>query len=102
MRSIDQRFYKSVTWIRCAEAYKESVNGLCERCVKNGLITPARVVHHKIYMNSETVKDASLAYEWDNLEALCQDCHNREHFGDKAPKRYQIVDGVLVIDTRQR
>jgi len=33
-RDFSRRFYLSTKWIRCREAYKESVNGLCERCLE--------------------------------------------------------------------
>lgn len=96
MRSVDSSFYKSKEWERCRALYLQKVNHLCERCFADGRIKPARFVHHKIYMNEHTVKDPNLALGFDNLEALCYDCHNAEHFGDKKKiKRWEFVDGEL-------
>ena len=49
---------------------------ICERC--GGLAT---ICHHKIWLNQSNIDDPMTTYSWDNLEALCIDCHNKEHFG---------------------
>lgn len=72
-------FYKSWTWRRCREGYLKHVGRLCERCAKHGLIVPAEQVHHKIKLTPENLKDPAIALNWDNLEALCSDCHQAEH-----------------------
>jgi 5-methylcytosine-specific restriction endonuclease McrA len=43
------------------------------------------------------MSDPTIAYSFDNLELLCQACHNKEHFGqDRQKKRYKInSDGSL-------
>ena len=97
MRSIDNRFYKRKAWMECQSTYMESVNRLCERCAKEGKIVPAKIVHHKIHLNAENVNDPAIAYGFDNLEAVCLDCHNTIHFGKSEPKRYQIIDGELIM-----
>jgi len=51
-----------------------SQNRICERCGR-----PADHVHHKVYLTAENYRDPDVAYNWENLEALCQACHNREH-----------------------
>lgn len=53
-----------------------SVHYICERC--GGL---ASLVHHKKYLSPGNMSDVENALGWDNLEALCLDCHNEEHFG---------------------
>ena len=47
---------------------------ICERCGK-----PAQICHHKTYLNGTNVHDPAIALSFDNLEALCMDCHNAEH-----------------------
>ena len=56
-RSIDRRFYESTEWKRCKEVYLEKVNHLCERCLAKGIYEPAKIVHHKVYLTSETFKE---------------------------------------------
>jgi hypothetical protein len=72
-------FYSSWTWVRCARAYKAEKRGLCERCLKKGLIVPGDEVHHKIRLTPDNINDPAVALNWDNLELLCKRCHLEEH-----------------------
>ena len=83
-----KRFYNSDAWQRCRSEYLSLVGGLCERCESKGIVRPARIVHHKEYISVQNITDPAVLLSFDNLEALCQDCHNAEHF--KSNKRYQI------------
>lgn len=96
MRSTDKSFYNSAAWIKCREAYLSSVGYFCERCKAKGFYEPARVVHHKIYLNNDNCNDPSVSLNFDNLEALCQDCHNNEHMGDH-DKRYRVDEAGNLI-----
>jgi len=86
-REFAQRFYKSKRWQKCRAAYIKSVGGLCERCLAKGLIVPATMVHHKIYISPQNINDPNITLNFDNLEALCNDCHAAEH-GNM--KRYEV------------
>jgi hypothetical protein len=46
----------------------------CERCG-----AAANVVHHKIYITPLNINDPDITLNFDNLEALCHNCHNKEH-----------------------
>ena len=48
------------------------------------------MVHHKVHLNETNVDDMAIAIGMDNLECLCIDCHNTEHFG--APSRHISFD----------
>lgn len=67
-------FYNSKAWKRVSLAYMTSQQFICERCGK-----PAQICHHKRYLNAHNVHDPLIALNFDNLEALCLSCHNREH-----------------------
>ena len=67
-------FYKSKAWRRVSAAYMSSQAYICERCGK-----PAQICHHKKWLNGSNVNDPAIALSFDNLEALCIDCHNAEH-----------------------
>lgn len=95
MRSIPQSFYKSKEWKICRQAYLSSVGGLCERCKAQGRIVSAEIVHHKIHLTEENYHNPEISMNFENLEALCQDCHNKEHF-DYSKPRWKFVDGVLI------
>jgi len=73
------KFYNSKEWKKCREAYKQSVNGLCERCLANGKYVAGEEVHHKIYLTPENINDPYIALSFSNLELLCQSCHSIEH-----------------------
>ena len=92
MRSINETFYKTKEWKQCRAAYLRSQNYLCERCRNKGKHVPARIVHHKEHLTAFNVEDPKIAYGFNNLEALCLDCHNKEHFSgeEEQPKRWHI------------
>ena len=53
----------------------------------------------KSYLTPENILDPSVTLNFDNLEFLCHDCHNREHGRIKIPKRYEILpDGGVRTD----
>ena len=87
MQEWAKKFYNSAAWDATRAAYLLSVNGLCERCLRRGIVTPAKVVHHKKYLTPKNIGTATVTLSWDNLEALCQDCHNSEHHQHRK-KRY--------------
>lgn len=88
-------FYKSKAWQQCRAAYISKVGGLCERCLNRGYYVPGYIVHHKEYIDPDNITDPSVLLCFDNLEYLCEKCHNQEHFGNN--KRYRInADGSVV------
>jgi len=74
MKSVPPGFYTEMAWQKCKKSYMESQNRICERCGK-----PAYHVHHRIYLTLENYRNPEIAYGFDNLEALCHACHNKEH-----------------------
>ena len=97
MREYDTSFYKSKAWLNCRAAYIKSIGGLCERCLAEGKIVPGYIVHHKIHLNANNITDPSITLNWSNLEYLCHDCHNKEHFKEKIEPRYSIDNEGHVI-----
>lgn len=67
-------FYNSKVWEECRLAFLQSKFFVCERC--GG---PATVAHHKVYITPTNINDPNITLNWDNLEALCQECHSKEH-----------------------
>lgn len=88
MEDYAKGFYKSQAWKRCREAYIKSQGRLCERCLKAGRISPAEVVHHKVYISPANINNPAITLNWKNLEALCWACHEQEHKG--RAKRYMV------------
>jgi 5-methylcytosine-specific restriction endonuclease McrA len=79
MKEYAKHFYKSKAWQRTRYAYIVSRQGQCERCGAGG-----KIVHHKIYIDPTNIYNEAITLNHDNLELLCQDCHNKEHMGNEA------------------
>lgn len=83
--ALNQSFYLSARWKKCRAsyiAYRQGIDGgMCERCHRE----PGFIVHHKTYLDSINVHDDTIALAFENLEYVCHDCHNTEHFG-KTPE----------------
>ena len=89
--SRDQRYQRLLNdrrWRELRIAYLRE-HPLCERCIREGkaagvpegYITPAIDVHHRVPVETaKTLQEMErLAYDWNNLEALCIPCHSRTH-----------------------
>ena len=82
MKDYSAAFYSSKAWKETRRAYRKSVGGLCEICLKKGIYKPGEIVHHKIHLTPENVNDPAVTLNWSNLELLCRDCHKDEHLDD--------------------
>ena len=91
-----QKFYGSSVWKKCRAEYRKSVGGLCERCKAKGLIEPGYIVHHKEYVSAKNMTDPEVLLNWDNLELLCQNCHNLEHKVEKKRRYVVLPDGRVI------
>ena len=79
MKPWAERFYNSDAWRACRDSFLQSKGWLCERCSKPDDPVPAKIAHHKEYLTQANINNPRVALSWDNLEALCQKCHNEEH-----------------------
>ena len=98
-KATDPRFYASKKWKKERELYRKA-NPFCERCLARGIYKPTEIVHHREYLDDTKAKDAKVALNFANLEALCFECHNKEHHnGANRPKkkRFYFQDGELVL-----
>ena len=66
------QFYKSNEWKLIKDKKLQDEQYLCERCKKL-----ATEVHHIKYIQTE--EGWLLRLDYDNLEALCVECHNYRH-----------------------
>lgn len=92
MKEWARAFYESNSWTDTREAYMLSQHWVCERCGE-----PAKICHHKTWLTRENISNPYIALGWDNLEALCQDCHNKEHHKKERATRYTFdADGNVI------
>jgi 5-methylcytosine-specific restriction endonuclease McrA len=95
MKEWAKEFYHSKSWKDTRLAYLKAQHYLCERCGE-----PAKVVHHKHYLTKRNINNTDITLNWDNLEALCQDCHNKEHHAAADTRRYRFdADGNVIATT---
>jgi 5-methylcytosine-specific restriction enzyme A len=75
-----QDIYQDKRWLKLRN-HKRRVNPICEKCEKKGKVTPMKEVHHKKpFQEGRTPEEVEeLAYDWDNLESLCEPCHEEAH-----------------------
>lgn len=79
--------YKSKRWQKLRRQ-KLIQNPMCERCAKKGIYVPAYIVHHKEYITEQNYEDDNIFFNINNLESLCKQCHNTEHFADKVEYKF--------------
>lgn len=83
MKEFAKHFYKSKTWQRCRQAFiAERIiidGGLCQRCYT----APGYIVHHKVHLTPKNINNPNITLNHSNLEYVCHDCHNDEHFGSR-------------------
>lgn len=74
--SHDKKYGNNWQWIR---ALYVKQHPLCERCLKEGRITPVEEVHHIVPLSRGGTN------EFSNLMSLCQSCHTKIHheLGDR-------------------
>ena len=84
MKPWAEKFYASDDWHATRDAYMESAGHLCERCSTPDDPVIAKIVHHRTYLTPKNIIDPNISLSWENLEALCQTCHTREHLANKS------------------
>ncbi|MCX7843245.1 MAG: HNH endonuclease [Clostridia bacterium] len=72
-------FYDSSTWKKTQALYLSSQNYICEDC--GGV---ACIVHHIKHITPDNINDPDITLNWDNLKAVCTECHAIEHMGKDA------------------
>lgn len=84
-----QEIYASALWRRLRRSYLMN-HPLCEECEGKGIIKAATDVHHiHEISNAVTRLEAyDIAYDSNNLQSLCHECHQRIH-ADKHRKQWQ-------------
>ena len=94
MKEYAKWFYLSQVWKDTRDNYVRSVGGLCEECLKDGIVTAGVIVHHKIHITPENIHDENITLSHDNLKLVCRDCHAKEH---RNKKRYSVDELGRII-----
>lgn len=77
---IYKNIYNTSRWKKLRMAYL-SDNPLCEECKDKGIIKQAEHIHHKKEISSGKTEEEmkQLAFDSNNLQSLCSDCHKAKH-----------------------
>lgn len=87
-RQLYKKIIHSREWHLLREGYIHA-HPFCEECMKRGILDqPAEEVHHKtpIGAGRDLFSMMDLAFDRNNLEAVCHDCHVRIHKSMKTKK----------------
>ncbi len=93
-KELYQDIYQDPRW-RKLRAAKLAENPLCEICEKKGKTVLTQEVHHiRPFQTGTTPEEIEiLAFDWDNLQSLCVECHKKE---DQEIRQY-MREGVREI-----
>ena len=80
-------FYCSREWQLLRQAKWCQADGLCEMCRAKGIIRSAKEIHHIVPI----AVDWSKRLEYENLIALCSDCHNQQHLRTSPLQKFLSV-----------
>lgn len=98
-REFAYAFYHSAAWGRVRAQALARDHGLCQRCMSQGRVTPAVIVHHVKHITPANVNDPCIALDLGNLTSVCRECHAIIHGFDHASTREDVAfdaDGNLV------
>ena len=101
MKEYAKAFYKSKAWQRARTQVIQRANGLCERCLAAGQYTPGVIVHHKEYITPGNINNPNVTLNLNNLELVCDDCHNKEHKA-KSNDRYRFDSNGNLLPPKQK
>lgn len=77
-----RKIYQTKRWGRL-RAIKIANDPLCELCAQKepSIIRPAEDVHHIVSFmtTADPIKRKALAFDYDNLQSLCKECHQKIH-----------------------
>lgn len=78
MRELRQKAYQNTAWRRMRETYLHE-HPLCEDCLDKGKVTPATDCHHIRSPFRRGEIEWPLLLDYNNLRALCKECHGNRH-----------------------
>lgn len=86
LRCERMEIYNTARW-RDLRVAKFRANPLCENCLEEGRVSPTEDIHHivsfmSVYDRNQRLR---LAFDYDNLLALCKKCHQKIHNQEGRP-----------------
>ena len=96
-REFAKKLYKSKQWKKVREYILMRDKYLCRICGN-----PAEEIHHIMHLSPENIDDVSIALGEDNLQALCTDCHFKQHSNMKRDTKdeYEFDANGFIVPVR--
>lgn len=71
---------------------------LCEDCMRRGIYKPAKEVHHIEELTPENIHRPEVSLSFNNLIALCKECHKARHKEYDKGRRYSFgKNGEIIL-----
>ena len=80
----ERRWIHSIRWRKLSDLHKAKFP-LCAECLKQSRDTPVYLTDHIIPHEG----NAQRFWDWDNLQSLCNICHEEKHKGERFKRRGQ-------------
>jgi 5-methylcytosine-specific restriction endonuclease McrA len=92
------KVYRTAEWERVRQFVIQRAQGLCEECLRQGRVEAGTEVDHIRPLDERNWRDWDVAYNPDNLQLLCRECHAAKHGGDSGLSRF--IDPAPVANSR--
>ena len=96
-KEFSRSFYRSAAWQSCRNEYMKCAHYLCEDCLARGIYKPAKEVHHIEELTPLNIHRPEIALNFDNLVALCKECHKARHGARGRGVRYVFGENGEII-----
>lgn len=101
-RDFARAFYHTKAWKKARDDYMSQpvdIPGagtcpplMCERCFARGILKPAEIVHHVVWLTPDNIDDRQVALDPANLQRVCRDCHAEIHEDSYRQRRHPARD----------
>ena len=89
-RKLRQKAYNDSRWKKIRNLYIKE-HPLCEKCMEKGVVTPAQDIHHVKSPFKDNEVNMNLLLNYNNLMALCRECHGDIHSKQQKTKTPQQI-----------
>ena len=66
--------------------------------LRSGIYNSVYIIHHKEYITDKNYEDDNVFFNIYNLESLCLDCHNKEHFAEEEEYSFDKNGDLIKYD----
>lgn len=78
MQQLRAEAYNNRAWRKMRDTYMHE-HPCCEKCLEKGKVKPAEDIHHKVSPFKGGEVNYNLLLDYDNLMAVCKECHGEIH-----------------------